>query len=455
MIAHGIAAPARWHAKSEDSVNLENLLPPSPRPFPFVQAFGVSLAPMQPDPCSPMPLPASARPASVIVVDDDPVHCMVLEQVLLQKGAARTATAADGEQALERIASETYDSVILDLSMPRLDGVSFLRRLAAAGYGGTIVIVSGEEEAIRKSAGRLAALLGIACAGDFAKPVEYSAVAECALAPRRPALRRTPAHDGEQAALEAALARNAAQAYFQPIVETASGRLVGAEALIRVPGGDGAMLDAGRIVDLAERTGRIGELTWSMIDAVLREFGAARPSLPAGFRMSFNIAAPMLAEADLADRLSAAVSKAGLSPREFIVELTESRVAEDRAQALETLTLLRLRGFGLAIDDFGAGASNVEQLRLFPFSELKIDRAFLTAAASDRFSAAFVESCMAMASELSLIVVGEGIETEADLALARRHGIHWLQGYLFSRPLPMADLLAWAGARRPAVRLAG
>jgi EAL domain-containing protein (putative c-di-GMP-specific phosphodiesterase class I) len=395
---------------------------------------------------------------AVIVVDDDPVHCAVLEQVLLGAGASRVAVAGDGEHALAQIGATGFAAIVLDLSMPKLDGVSFLRRLAEIGFAGVIVIVSGEDAQVRQSARRLAGLLGLSCAGDFAKPVDFPAIATCALAPRAGVPRPASRPGVEQAALDRALAANETRAYYQPIVESASGRLVGAEALVRVSDGEGRMLDAGRIVDIAERTGRIGELTWAMIGAVAREFGQAKATLPAGFRMSFNIAAPLLAEEGLSSRLARIVADAGLSPRDFIVELTESRMAEDRAKALEALTLLRMHGFGLAIDDFGAGYSNVEQLRLFPFTELKIDRAYVTAAGRDRFSSAFVESCMAMASEMSLVVVGEGVETDIDLALARRYGMHWLQGYLFSRPMPMADFLAWAGNAHgvdSASRLAG
>ena len=157
--------------------------------------------------------------------------------------------------------------------------------------------------------------------------------------------------------------------------------------------------------------------------------------------VSVNVSVGQIESPDFLDVVDAALEAHRVPPSLLQVEITESLLPTDHARSLESLTLMRMQGFGLAIDDFGTGHSNIEQLRLFPFTELKIDRSFLSAAARDGFALACVETSVALARKLSLVVVGEGVETEKDLALARDCGVDLAQGYLFSRPLPFADFL--------------
>jgi EAL domain-containing protein (putative c-di-GMP-specific phosphodiesterase class I) len=394
---------------------------------------------------------ASAQPAPcILVVDDDPVFAAIMEQFLIRHGAGKVATAGDGETALELIASRPaeFGCIILDLSMPRLDGIRFLRRIARAGFTGSIAVVSGEPPSVRDSARRLARMLGLTCIGAWGKPADFDAIALAALNPKTPSVRTpAPAVDAEE--INKALRRAQLHAHYQPRVDLATGEVVGAEALARMTGSDGRLLDAGQMINLAERDGSITDITWRMIEVVAqdaadlaREFG--RPLV-----LSFNISGSILANENFAGALGDILRQSGLAPEYFVVELTESCLPEDHVRSLETLTLLRMQGFGLAIDDFGTGYSNIEHLRNYPFSELKIDRSFISRATHDRFALACVRACVALARELSMSVVGEGIETERDLALARDCGIDLGQGYLFARPLPLAEFTEFARRGQP------
>ncbi|MEO7937094.1 MAG: EAL domain-containing protein, partial [Burkholderiaceae bacterium] len=149
----------------------------------------------------------------------------------------------------------------------------------------------------------------------------------------------------------------------------------------------------------------------------------------------------------LPDLLLQTAQAQGLQPADIQLEVTETGVTKDIATALDVLSRLRLKGFGLSIDDFGIGYSSFEQLGRIPFTELKLDRSFVARGSRDAAARAILESSMAMATKLSLRTVAEGVETEQELALVRQLGCDALQGFLISQPMPVDELVAWLQAR--------
>ena len=140
----------------------------------------------------------------------------------------------------------------------------------------------------------------------------------------------------------------------------------------------------------------------------------------------------------------------GLRPADITFEVTETGVTKDIAIALDVLTRLRLKGFGLSIDDFGIGYSSFEQLGRIPFTEMKLDRSFVQRSIHDAAARAILESSLAMAGKLMLRTVAEGVETEGELQLMRELGFDEVQGYLIARPMPRDALLHWLLERRSA-----
>jgi EAL domain-containing protein (putative c-di-GMP-specific phosphodiesterase class I) len=126
-----------------------------------------------------------------------------------------------------------------------------------------------------------------------------------------------------------------------------------------------------------------------------------------------------------------------------VLEVTESRLMADIVKPLEVLTRLRLKGLELSIDDFGTGASSLEQLKRIPFNELKIDRAFVNGASRDDTARSILESSVALAKKLDLSTVAEGVEDQADWDLVASLGVDLVQGYFVCRPLPGPDLMDW------------
>jgi len=138
-----------------------------------------------------------------------------------------------------------------------------------------------------------------------------------------------------------------------------------------------------------------------------------------------------------------AAGAAGMDPRHVILEVTESRLMEDPTKVLETLTRLRLKGIGLSIDDYGTGFSSMQQLKTIPFTELKIDRAFVDGASKDAEARAMLESSVDLARALGLSLVAEGVEVEDDWDLLAELGVDLAQGWYVAKAMPGDELLAW------------
>ncbi|MGI9464491.1 MAG: EAL domain-containing protein, partial [Aestuariivirgaceae bacterium] len=161
--------------------------------------------------------------------------------------------------------------------------------------------------------------------------------------------------------------------------------------------------------------------------------------------IAINIAAELLSDLDFPDRLSAKIDAAGLRPSDFIFEVTDSSVLKGSSDPLEVLARLRIKGFGLSIDDFGTGHSNIDQLKKFPFSELKIDRSFVQGARNDNLSRAIVDAAVMLGRELNMQLVAEGVETPDDWNFVARHGVDEVQGFYVAKPMPADDFQKWYG----------
>jgi EAL domain-containing protein (putative c-di-GMP-specific phosphodiesterase class I) len=257
-------------------------------------------------------------------------------------------------------------------------------------------------------------------------------VPDTASDPATDAARRTAT--ASPSLLEAAIERGGLHPFFHAKVSLADRRIVGVEALARIATPSAGLASPAAYVELAERSQRIDALTFVMAKQVAKhvaEFG--------GLPCSINISPLSLERPEFADQVAAAIAESGLSCSQFTLEVTESRVIEYGAKAFETMTALRAHGFGLSIDDFGAGASNIDRLRNYPFTEVKIDPAFTRLAMDEPYAKAALVSCVRIAREHGLRVVAEGVETQDMWDFMAWLKIDEVQGFLVSRPLQPAD----------------
>ncbi|UGQ48010.1 bifunctional diguanylate cyclase/phosphodiesterase [Massilia endophytica] len=248
-----------------------------------------------------------------------------------------------------------------------------------------------------------------------------------------------------EGALRKALERGEFVLHYQPQVDIASGDIVGVEALLRWQHPELGMVPPDRFISLAEETGLIVPIgAWVMQTACAQARAWLDTGLPE-LRMAVNLSARQFAQPGLVASIEKVLSDTGLPARCLELELTESVFMNDVTQAVGLLHELKALGVALSIDDFGTGYSSFSYLRNFPIDVLKIDRSFVGDIGRDgeeADQAAIVVSIIALAHNLKLRVIAEGVETAAQLAFLRRHACDEMQGYLFSRPLAAADLQA-------------
>ena len=253
---------------------------------------------------------------------------------------------------------------------------------------------------------------------------------------------QTQAHLRLETGLQRALLRDEFVLHYQPQVDTASGRIVGLEALLRWQPQGAALVAPSDFIALAEETGLIVPIgEWVLMTALRQQAKLARRGL-APLRMSVNMSARQFRQPDLAGRVARLLAEAGCEASCLTLEITES-VLMDNPAAAETMARLAAMGVQLAIDDFGTGYSSLSSLRRFPIHSLKIDRSFVAGIGGGDAhldNAAIVTAVIALARSMKLDVIAEGVETAGQETFLGAHGCHRMQGYRFSRPLAAPDL---------------
>jgi len=248
-----------------------------------------------------------------------------------------------------------------------------------------------------------------------------------------------------EGALRRAVARDELVLHYQPIVEARSGRIMGAEALLRWRHPERGLLYPADFIDLAESTGLItGMGPWILATACAQARSWQEPGRP-GLVLSLNLSPRQFLDPDLVKKVADALQASGLDPTCLELEITESLAMHTVEATLETLRRLKALGVGLSIDDFGTGHSSLAYLKRFPIDQLKIDKSFVREMVTDPNDGAIVATVLLMAQSLGLDVVAEGVEKEEQLAFLRERGCAHVQGYLFSRgvePAAFAELLA-------------
>ncbi len=227
---------------------------------------------------------------------------------------------------------------------------------------------------------------------------------------------------------------------FQPLMRIDTGRLKGFEALVRWQHPKRGLIVPGHFIPIAEETGMVVPMgRWVLYEACQQAASWAdfTDDLPS---VSVNVAAKQLDSESLVEDTRRALELSGLDPRRLILEITESDVMRSPEEALAKLTKLKDLGIRLAIDDFGTGYSSLSHLQYFPVDELKIDRSFIQRIKDGDRDAAFVRTIVSLAKSLSVEVVAEGVEEIAQQEFLHTIGCDIGQGYLYSRPLPSADV---------------
>jgi len=253
--------------------------------------------------------------------------------------------------------------------------------------------------------------------------------------------------------LKSAIANGELELYYQPQNDARTRRLKGFEALVRWNHPNKGLIPPSDFIPVAEETGLIMDIGAWVLETACR----TAATWPKEFSVAVNVSACQLAQETLPHQVAGVLARTGLMPDRLEVELTESGLIADQEHALKIVLALKDLGVSVAMDDFGTGYSSLSTLQNFPFDKIKIDREFIKSLTSNQQAVAIVKSTILLGSSLNIPVLAEGVETEDQLSFLEAEGCHWVQGYLFGRPLRLEqceDLIREEMQEGPSVPLA-
>lgn len=388
--------------------------------------------------------------ASVLIVDDDHFQQELIGQQLQNLGWSKLLMADSGDTALQLYDAHRQDIclVISDLSMPDMDGLVLMRHFAQRQLDAALILMSGVSDEILNSAAGLATAHQLNLLGVLPKPNTPETLAALVAKMDRPTRSRYTSQDASLSPerLQLALAHNEFVPWYQPKVDAQTGKAVAVEALARWPRAGGGMVGPGQFIPAIEDAGLADELFYAMTRQVItavQRWRAMGLTLTAAINLSMDSALNL----DMPERLNALVRAGGLQPRDFIIEVTESRLMVERSLAMESLTRLSLMGFKLSIDDFGTGYSSLVQLIDLPFRELKIDGSFVQRASQEDKAKTILRISALLGQNLSMDVTAEGVETAEQLQHVVDCGCATVQGYYFAAPMPLEACTQWLMAQ--------
>jgi EAL domain-containing protein (putative c-di-GMP-specific phosphodiesterase class I) len=368
----------------------------------------------------------------VLIADDEP-ELLEIYGALLEKAGYQVETAGDGWAALNRLLKGQFNLVLSDISMPDMDGLSLLRAVREQDLDLPVVLMTGDPRvdtavqaveygALRYLLKPIGEELLLRTVGDAVKLHRMAAL-------KREALAHLGAREGlvgDRAGLEASFGRAVASLWmaYQPIVRV-DGRLYGYEALVRTR--EPALPHPGALFEAAERLGRILELGRTIRDSV----AASLATMPAEASVFVNLHPHELIDDALLDSALTA------GARKVVLEVTERAALPDLADVQTRVRALRHRGFRIAVDDLGAGYAGLTSFATLEPEVVKLDMSLVRGVDAEPIKQRLIGSMAALCKELGILVVAEGVETEAERGTLAGLGCDLLQGFLLGRPGPL------------------
>jgi EAL domain-containing protein (putative c-di-GMP-specific phosphodiesterase class I)/CheY-like chemotaxis protein len=387
----------------------------------------------------------------ILVVEDHGFQRWIVGNLLETLGARYVFSAAGGQEALDLLASREppVDIIVTDLDMPGMDGMEFIRHLAEGGYSASLILASSMERPLIASVEAMVRAYGLNLLASIAKPITAAKLRE--------AIRGHSTSSSEREAplapvftvaeIAEGLRNGEFEPFFQPKVDVITQIATGAEAVARWRHPRLGIVRPESFIQAIEGSPLIEDLTMLMLERAAENCSRWRKAgLDA--TVSVNLSLKTLHDVTLVDRVMAHVAQHRLEPKHMTFEVTESAATSELARTLENLSRLRMKGFGLSIDDYGTGYSSMERLARIPFTELKIDQSFVRNAATDKASRAMLESGLEMSRKLGIVAVAEGVESRVEWEIVRSLHCPLAQGYFFARPMDAGEFLTWSRVRR-------
>ncbi|WP_233702901.1 EAL domain-containing response regulator [Iodobacter fluviatilis] len=392
---------------------------------------------------------------NVFIVEDSLIQRMHAAALCTELGLRVMGEASDGNEALLLLQNSPLpDVMLIDLEMPGMDGIELIQELAHREIAVSVIVSSAKEDALISSVETMLQAYGLPVLGAIKKPLTLPQLSK-ALDHFKPISKESPQSRPEvvMAASEItkALVEHQFIAYFQPKISIKTGVIKGVETLIRWQHPEKGLVMPSQFISIAEEQGLINELTMEILDLALQQ---CRHWHERGLKITvaINLSMLSLSNSTFAEHIAQKVASYAIDPSFIVLEITETAVMGDVGNALGTLARLRLKGFGLSIDDYGTGFSSMQQLSRIPFTELKLDRSFVDGAHAKPHLRAILASAIEIAKKLDLRSVAEGVECVEDLAVLQELGCDIVQGYLTAKPMPGDEIVPWLKSNNQRLR---
>ncbi|MDC5853547.1 EAL domain-containing response regulator [Vibrio europaeus] len=385
--------------------------------------------------------------SQIVIVDDSPAILLVMKGMLSELGYDNVVTCSHPASALANIkrSPEKYSAVFTDLNMPDIDGMTLIKELGEMNYRGGVCIISDMENRVIELAAHIARKHKVNLVGNIAKPVYLNELQRMLNKLQQLSLRESKHCEPLSAStLSDYIKQDLIEPYYQPKVSLNSKNVEGIEVLARiVKSGQTNAIAPGQFIPTAIEHGLLNELTQQLLGKVLADFPKLVKEFGEGVKISLNLSPSQLTTDGYTRDFIETIDTQHVDKNNITLEITEEFALEDTEQ-LETINRLRMRGFGLSLDDFGTGFTNLNQLRTLPFTEVKIDRTLINDIHQDQFNQVVVDTLVNIAGKIDASLIAEGLEEYEDLEyLSKNYKDMNVQGYLICKPKPLDSLFYW------------
>jgi EAL domain-containing protein (putative c-di-GMP-specific phosphodiesterase class I)/CheY-like chemotaxis protein len=412
---------------------------------------------------------STARANRLLVLDDDPFIPRWIRKVAEHEGYdVSICTDLTTIRAVHRSARPTL--ILMDLTLGGgYQGLEALRLLSADRCTTPIILTGSAEPGVLHSASRFGMTLDLSMAGIIPKPIELgqlrralashlheqrevstvdamlSGATESLSAAQAAVTARANSAVADEARLRQAFEADELRVYYQPQISLRTGAVVAMEALVRWQHPLRGLISPNSFLANAERADLIRSLTFFVLESALDECrGWARAGQPVS--ISVNLSSSLLHDPTLPDAVEALLERFHVAPGCLTFEVDESAAIGHVHDVLDSLTRLRFKGCRLSLDNFGTGFSSLVELRNLPFSQLKIDKAYIHESRAHQAARGIVEAVIEFGHRIGLEIVAEGVEDRETLTLLKEAGCDLAQGFLISRPVDAAAVATMLGA---------
>lgn len=387
--------------------------------------------------------------SKVIIMDDDIDYANFIFDVASSLGLNCIITTNPND--FMNLFNSEISLVFLDLNIPKINGLDLLRFIESKKGKCDIILMSGVEDRILEAAEAFAQSIKLSIVGRFQKTIRLAelegllhqlALNHHKIDTTTPVEKPKSEFIVTKESLTQAMQNDEFVVYYQPKIDIATRGFYGVEALVRWSHNQ-KLIFPDEFINQAESFGLIDDLTWVIIKKAIKEIGDLQNKVQLPFKLALNLSSETLKDLELPNKFLNVIQQSGFSPEKIIFEITESGLINELSSALEIFTRLRLNKVQLSIDDFGTGYAMMQQLKIIPANEIKIDKSFVQNMFIEKSAAVTVKKVIELGHELGMKVVAEGVETKEQLRFLQINNCDIAQGYLFSKPISITDLHLW------------